>query len=141
MLRSRPSLNVVERIDSAAGVMIAAPRPWKARAPISDASDQASPASSEATVNTTMPPRNMPAAAQHVGGPSAEQQEPAEDQGVGADHPLEVLLGEPEVALDGGQSDVHDRDVEDDHELDDAQEREGQPLAAVVDADSGCLLF
>ena len=68
------------------------------------------------------------AAAQHVGGPAAEQQEPAEDQGVGADHPLEVLLREPEVALDGGQSDVHDRDVEDDHELDDAQEREGQPL-------------
>jgi hypothetical protein len=29
--------------------MIAAPRPWKARAPIREASDQASPASSEAT--------------------------------------------------------------------------------------------
>ena len=71
------------------------------------------------------------AAAQHVGGPATEQQEPSEDQGVGADHPLEVLLREPEVALDRGKSDVHDRDVEDNHELDDTQEREGQPLTAV----------
>src|SRR5439155_18101674 len=49
MFRSRPSMKVVERMDSAAGVMTAAPRPWRARAEISDASDQASPARSEAT--------------------------------------------------------------------------------------------
>ena len=55
MLRSRPSEKVVIRIESAAGAMIAAPRPWKARAPISDASLQARPATSEATVKTASP--------------------------------------------------------------------------------------
>ena len=82
----------------------------------------------------------MPTPAQHVGGAAAEQEEPAEHEGVGADHPLEVALGEAEVDLDGGERDVHDRDVEDDHELDHAQEREGQPLAAVGVDHRACLL-
>jgi hypothetical protein len=56
--RSRPSLNVVMRIDSADGETIAAPSPWIARAPISDASLHASPARSEPRVNTTRPTRN-----------------------------------------------------------------------------------
>ena len=43
------------------------------------------------------------------------------------------VLGEPEVDLDRRQRDVHDRDVEDDHELDCAQERESQPLPPVGD--------
>ena len=57
MLRSRPSMNVVERMESAAGEMRAAPRPCNVRAAISDASDQASPARSEASVNRTRPTR------------------------------------------------------------------------------------
>jgi hypothetical protein len=55
MFRSRPSVKVVDRIDSAAGVITAAPRPCSARAPISDASDHANPAKREASVKTTMP--------------------------------------------------------------------------------------
>ena len=47
------------RIESAAGAMIAAPRPWMARAPISDGSFHASAARSEADVNTTRPTMNM----------------------------------------------------------------------------------
>src|SRR5207245_5389475 len=39
MFRSRPSTNVVERMDSAAGVMTAAPRPCTARAAMRDVSD------------------------------------------------------------------------------------------------------
>src|SRR5690349_2102246 len=58
-LRSLPSVNVVDRIDSAAGVMIAAPRPWNERAAISDASDHARPASSDDTVKSTMPLRKV----------------------------------------------------------------------------------
>ena len=50
LLRSAPSSNVVEMIDRAVGVMIAAPMPWTARAPISEAGDQASPQTSEASV-------------------------------------------------------------------------------------------
>ena len=43
LLRSEPSGKVVEMIESAVGVMIAAPMPWTTRAPSSAAGDQASP--------------------------------------------------------------------------------------------------
>ena len=36
----------------------------------------------------------------------------------------------PEVGLDGRQRDVHDRDVEHDHELHRAEQRQREPLAA-----------
>jgi len=68
-------------------------------------------------------------APQQVGGASTEQQEAAEHERVCADHPLEILLRETEVDFDRGQRDVHDRDVQDDHELDCAQQRQRQPLA------------
>src|SRR5205823_9493828 len=42
-LRSRPSVNVVVRIDSAAGESSAAPNPWRDRNAISEPSDHASP--------------------------------------------------------------------------------------------------
>ena len=54
-LRSRPSSKVVVRIDSAAGDIMAAPRPCKHRNAISEPSDQASPLSSELTVNRSSP--------------------------------------------------------------------------------------
>ncbi len=57
LLRSAPSSNVVMTIESAAGVMIAAPRPWTARATISTPSDQARPQKNEAVVKTTTPTR------------------------------------------------------------------------------------
>ena len=123
MLRSRPSANVVDRIDSAAGVMIAAPSPWKARAPISDGSRPGEAGEQRGHGEHDDADEEDAAAPQHVGGPPAEQQEAAEHERVGADHPLQVLLGEPEVDLDGRQRDVHDRDVEDHHELHDAEAR------------------
>jgi hypothetical protein len=58
LLRSAPSSKVVVMIESALGVMTAAPIPWKARAPISALSDQASPQSSDASVNRTTPTMN-----------------------------------------------------------------------------------
>src|SRR6059058_5658593 len=51
-LRSRPSRNVVVRIESAAGESSAAPRPCSERKAISEPSDQARPSSSELTVNS-----------------------------------------------------------------------------------------
>ena len=59
MFRSRPSAKVVIRIASAAGEIVAAPRPWIARAPISDASDQARPQRSDPIVNRTRPTMKM----------------------------------------------------------------------------------
>ena len=92
------------RIESAAGEMIAAPRPCRARAPISEASLQAKPASSERDREHDEADDEDPSAAEQVGGAAAEQQEPAEDERVGADHPLQVLLREAEVDLIEGRA-------------------------------------
>jgi hypothetical protein len=54
-LRSRPSRNVVIRIESAAGDSSAAPSPCRERNAISELSDQARPSSSELTVNSASP--------------------------------------------------------------------------------------
>ena len=62
---------------------------------------------------------------------ATEQHEAAEDERVGADDPLQVVLREAEVDLDRGQRDVYDRDVEDDHELDGANKRQCVPFRAV----------
>ena len=55
LFRSGPSSKLVVMIESAAGVMIAAPRPWTARAMISTPSDQASPHTNDAIVKTATP--------------------------------------------------------------------------------------
>ena len=129
MFRSRPSRNVVIRIERAAGEITAAPRPCTARAAMSEASLHASPATSEPAGEEDEAGDEHPPAPEQVGRAPAEEQEAAEDERVGADHPLQVLLREPEVDLDRGQRHVHDRDVENDHELDDAEEGERPPLA------------
>ena len=59
LLRSAPSLKIVETIESAAGEMIAAPRPCAARAAMSWPSVLANPAASEATAITPSPIMKM----------------------------------------------------------------------------------
>ena len=131
MLRSRPSLKVATRIESAAGVIVAAPRPWSARNAISDASLHASPQRSEPSVKTQRPDHEDAPAAEEVRGASSEEEESSEDERVRADDPLQVLLREPEIELDRRQRDVDDRDVEDGHELHREDERECEPLLPV----------
>ena len=58
LLRSEPSAKVVMRIDRAAGVISAAPTPWKARAPIRVASVLERPAISEAAEKRATPVMN-----------------------------------------------------------------------------------
>jgi hypothetical protein len=77
--------------------------------------------------------------------PAAEQQETAAAQHVGADGPLVVAAAEVQVGPDGRQGDVHDADVEHDHELgqqDEDQCGPGTPSvrlrAAVGERDAGC---
>ena len=96
LLRSAPSSNVVMMIESAAGEMIAAPKPCTARAPISTPSDHASPQRNDAIVKTVDADEEHAAPSEQVGGASAEQQEAAEGDRVGGDHPLEVRPGEVE---------------------------------------------
>ena len=90
LLRSAPSSKVVVMIESAAGEMIAAPRPCNARAPISTPSDHASPQRNDATVKTHDADEEHAPAAEQVGCAAAEEQEAAEGDRVRGDHPLEV---------------------------------------------------
>ena len=123
---------MVVRIESAAGEMIAEPSPCSAREPISAPSLQARPDSSEATAEDDEAGEEDAPPSEQVGGAPAEQQEAAEEQRVCADDPLEVLLREAEVGLDRGKRDVHDRDVEHDHELHGAKQGEREPLCVVT---------
>ena len=94
---------------------------------MSEASDQAKPHSSELDAEEGEPRHEEAAATEQVGEPPAEQERAAEEDGVRRDDPLQARLREVEVALDRGQRDVHDRDVEDDHELRGDDESEGAP--------------
>ncbi len=58
LLRSAPSRKVVVTIDSAAGEMIAAPRPWAARAAINWPSVAAKPAARDAAATSSSPEMN-----------------------------------------------------------------------------------
>ena len=69
-------------------------------------------------------------ASDQVGRASAEQQEPAVGDEVAAEHPLQALLGEAQVVADRRQRDVHDRGVDDVHELDRAQQQQREHAAA-----------
>ena len=89
--------NVVIRIASAAGEIAAAPRPWIARAPMSDVSRPGEPAQERAEREDDEAEHEDAPAPEQVGSAAAEQQEAAEDERVGADHPLQVFLREAEV--------------------------------------------
>src|SRR3712207_6883551 len=60
--------------------------------------------------------------------PPREQQEPAERERVGVDHPRERRLREAEILADRRQGDVHDRDVEDDQQVAQAEDRKSTRL-------------
>src|SRR5262249_14641345 len=68
-----------------------------------------------------------PLPSQEVARAAAEQEKAGEDERVRVDHPLEACLAETERALDVGQRDVHDRRVENDHELREADDYEHDP--------------
>jgi len=76
-------------------------------------------------------------AAEQIGGAPAEHEQAAEGQCVGVDDPLEAGRGEAEAVADLRQRDVHDRDVEDDHELRKADDDEEKVLA-LAEAGHSC---
>ena len=77
------------------------------------------------------PNHQDPAAAEQVRRTTAEQQEAAERERVRADDPLEILLREMQVLLDRRQRDVHDRDVENDHQVGDSEDCERLPALGI----------
>ena len=66
-----------------------------------------------------------------VGDPPTEQQQCAEGQGVGRDHPLPVGVADVEVRLCRWKGDVHDRRIEDDHQLRGREDDQRPPSARV----------
>ena len=81
-------------------------------------------------------------AAQPVGQRAGHERERGEGEDVGVDDPLQVGQACAEVALDLGQGDVHDRDVEQEHERRDRDGYQCPPFtshfATSVASSMGC---
>ena len=117
VLRSLPSVNVVVRIESAAGAMIAAPIPCAMRALINRPWLCATPTGQRADREPNQSGDENPPTAQQVRCTTAKQQEAPVGEEVAAGDPLQVLLGEVQVVLNRRQRDVDDRRVGHVHEL------------------------
>ncbi len=127
LARSAPSLKVVEMIESAAGEINARAEalecaegdqhPFALREPVHQRGER----------EDHEPDQEDPLAPEQVAGAAAEEQEAAEDERVGSDDPLEAGFAQVEILLDRRQGDVHDRAVEDDHELREADQDQDDP--------------
>ena len=124
LARSPPWVNAAMMIESAAGESIAAPRPWPARAANSVVAPPASAEATDESGEDGQAGEEHAPAAEQVGGAAAEQEQAAEDQRVARDRPADVTAADVEVLRDVGQRDVHGRDVEDHHQLGDAEQDE-----------------
>ena len=71
-------------------------------------------------------------AADQVARPPRQQHEAAVGDEVGVDDPGQVGLAEVQVPLDRRQGDVHDRRVEHDHQLAEADDDEGDPAPPIA---------
>ena len=76
-------------------------------------------------------------AAEPVGDPATEQQQPRQRAGVGGDDPGPVRVAEAEVLLRGGQRDVHDRGVQRDHQLGDGDHDQRRPAGVAAGGPAG----
>ena len=74
---------------------------------------------------------------EQVRGSPSEQEQAGEGEGIGAHHPLQPLRREGEILLDRGESDGHDRGVENDHEEGAAEEGERPPAAGIEERARG----
>ena len=116
-VRGGPSGKVVVISDSAAGATSAPPTPCTARAVSKKAWRGGEPADQRGGGEQQQPGDEHLAAAEQVPGPAAEQQQPAEGQRVGVDHPFQAGPGKAERPLDVRQGDVDDGRVQHHHQL------------------------
>src|SRR5207302_11272687 len=77
-----------------------------------------------------------PSPADDVSQPTAQHEKAAKGERIAADHPLDVLSRQTESTLHRGQCHVDDRDVQDQHELRRAKQREYQTRAMTGGADN-----
>ena len=131
LLRSAPSSKVVMTIESAAGEMIAAPRPCSGARADQHALGGGETAEERGDGEDDDADQEDAAPAEEIGRAPAEEQEPAERDRVGGQDPLQVLAREVERLADRGERDVDDRDVEDRHEERGADHRERLPAKRI----------
>ena len=129
LARSPGSVNRPMISASATAETAAPARPCTARPTTRSARCGARPQAAEAMVNGDDAAEEDPLVAEQVAEPAGQEQEAAEGQQVGVDHPGQRRLREAEVGADRGQRDVHDALVEHDHQVAQAEHVEGQPAA------------
>src|SRR5438552_2664713 len=125
-LRSGPSSKVVVRSDNAAGETKAPAKPWITRAAISIPPDWLNPPNIDAPMKRTKPVTNMRRRPTTSASRPPSMRKPPKVSAYTADHPLDVLSRQTQSPLHRGQRDVDDRDVQDQHELRRAKQREYQ---------------
>ena len=129
---SRGSGNIVTIMPRMTADVIAPPMPCTKRAPTSISWLCAVPHSSDAPVNSARPARNT------VRRPIRSPRRPASSSSppnairYALTTQARLDAGESEVVLDRWKRDVHDRDVENDHEHAHAQHVQREPAGAVV---------
>ncbi len=110
----------------------APPMPWTKRAATSMAWLSADPQAMEARVKSATPARNTFLRPIEVAQAAGHQEEAAEGDEVGVDHPGQAGLREVEALLDVGQGHVDDGAVQGVHEHGQADDDEGDPAPAVA---------
>ena len=125
--RSRP-WNSCDRRASAVANISAPPRPWTPRAMIRNRGSFEAPQAAEATVKSTTPIRKSRLRPYRSASAPAGQHAGREAERVRVHDPLEIGEIRLERPLDRGQRDVHDRDVEQEHEGRDAHRHQRPPL-------------
>ena len=131
-LRGGPSGNVVVTSDSAVGATIAPPTPCSARAASDQALRRGKSASQRREREQDDAGDEHPAAAKNVSGPPTEQEQPAERQRIGVDHPLQARAGEAERPLDVREGDVDDGGIQHHHQLCGGDDQQGQAQTALA---------
>ena len=117
---------------SVLGTSSAAATPCSARAPISSRGVRARPRSQRRDSEAGDAEREDPAAAEHVAERAADEQQRAERQQVGVDHPLLGRETAVQARPDRRQRDVDDRSVEERRRGPEDACEQRQPLGAVI---------
>ena len=110
------------------GAASAAPTPCMARLASSIQLSAANPPTSELREKIAMPSRNVRRRPRRSPARAPSNKQPAEGEDVAVQHPGQAGAGEAQAPLDVRQGNVHNRGVEDDHELgckNDEQEHRG----------------
>jgi hypothetical protein len=73
------------------------------------------------------PDQQRAARTDHVGEPATQDHQATEDEGVGGHHPGQSRAAQLELRADARERDLHDRDVDDQHELGGSEQRQQEP--------------